>query len=361
MLAAVLSLPSFTHAQRPLDSVLPVRGFCIDVPRPEGVDSFVRFIDEELAPRKVNTLFLLVDYHYQFKTHPELIDSFALSLADAKKIVKACERQHIRIIPQINCLGHQGWEEHPGKLLQAYPQFDETPWVKNPVKYVWPNDDNLYCRSYCPLAPGLHDVLFAVIDELCDAFGSTAFHAGMDEVFYLAESKCPRCGGRDPAVLFADEVTAIHDHLAQKGREMYMWGDRLLDGKTTGLGRWEASYNNTYRAIDLIPKDVIICDWHYDRPDQTAPYFALKGFRVITCPWRISQNGIAQVDDMVRYRDESTPEMKARFLGIVETTWSPTRFFLSGFYGAASAGPPRPHTAWQCFRDVFQRIDSLGN
>lgn len=362
-----IAAPFHSHAQIPgnarakLDSVLPVRGFCIDAPRPSGVDSFVRFIHEELASRKVNTLFLLVDYHYQFKTHPELADSFALSNGDAKKIVKACAQHNIRIIPQINLLGHQGWEQRPGKLLLAYPEFDETPWVKNPEHYVWPNADNLYCRSYCPLHPKLHEVLFAVIDELCDAFESTAFHGGMDEVFYLGESKCPRCAGVDPAVLLAGEVRTIHDHLAQKGRELWIWGDRLLDGKTTGLGIWEASYNNTYRAIDLIPKDVVLCDWHYDRPDKTAVYFALKGFRVVTCPWRVSQFGITQVDDMVGFRNGSTPEMKARFLGIVETTWSPTQVFFNGFYGIGQAKSAREHTAWQCFRDVFQKIDSLGD
>ena len=348
-----------------LDSILPVRGFCIDIPRPAGLDSFLRFINEELAPRKVNTLFLLVDYRYQFKSHPELADSFALSNAEAKRIVAACKKNNIRIIPQINLLGHQGWEEHPGKLLQAYPQFDETPWVKNPGKYVWPNADNLYCRSYCPLYPGIHDILFAVIDELCDAFETTAFHGGMDEVFYLGESKCPRCGGMDPAVLFAGEVRAIYDHLALSHRELWIWGDRLLDGKTTGLGEWEASYNNSYRAIDLIPKDVVICDWHYDRPDKTAVYFAIKGFHVVTCPWRTSSYGVTQVDDMVAFREGSTPEMKTRFLGIVETTWSSTQSFLNGYYGVGQTtgqkGPAREHAAWTCFKDVFQKIDALGN
>ena len=362
-----LGKPFAVSAQAPagagqsLDSIIPVRGFCVGAPRSAGVDSFVRFINEELAPKKVNTLFLLIDYNYQFKSHPELIDSPGLSNADVKKIVRACAQHKIRIIPQINMLGHQGWEEHPGKLLRAYPQFDETPWVKNPEKYVWPNADNLYCRSYCPLYPGIHDVLFAVIDELCDAFESTAFHAGMDEVFYIGESKCPRCGGQDPAVLFAGEVRAIHDHLAQKGRELWIWGDRLIDGKTTGIGEWEASYNNTYRAVDLIPKDVVICDWHYERPDQTAVYFAMKGFRVVTCPWRISQPGIAQVDDIVKFRNSSTPEMKPRFLGIVETTWSSPESFLRGYYGIAPKRPGQTNTAWQCFRDVFQKIDSLGN
>src|ERR1700683_4817875 len=103
-------------AGQSLDSIMPVRGFCIDIPRPSGVDSFVRFIHEELAPRKVNTLFMLVDYHYQFTSHPELTDTPFLSNAEVKKIVRACAEHHIRIIPQINMLGHQGWEEHPGKL-----------------------------------------------------------------------------------------------------------------------------------------------------------------------------------------------------------------------------------------------------
>jgi hypothetical protein len=110
---------------------------------------------------------------------------------------------------------------------------------------------------------------------------------------------------------------------------------------------------------------VVICDWHYERPDQTAVYFAMKGFRVVTCPWRTSQSGVVQVDDMVRFRNVSTPEMKPRFYGIVETTWSPTQAFLNGFYGTL---PKRPEgqgqqrgSAPQCFKDVFQRIDALGN
>ena len=110
-----------------------------------------------------------------------------------------------------------------------------------PEKYEWPNADKLYCKSYCPLHPEVHKVVFDVVDEICDAFETNAFHAGMDEVFYLGEDKCPRCGGRDKAELFANEIRLIRDHLAQKNRRFWIWGDRLIDGKTTGLGMWEAS------------------------------------------------------------------------------------------------------------------------
>jgi hypothetical protein len=355
-------------AQTSSDSLMPVRGFCVDAPGPAGVDSLVTFIEKELAPRKINTLLLLIDYHYRFTSHPELSDSQALSKADVKKIVRACQRNNIRIIPQINLLGHQSWKSDIGKLLKVYPQFDETPWIKMPEAdaYKWPNADDLYCKSYCPLAPGLHEVLFPVIDELCEVFETNIFHAGMDEVFFIGEDKCPRCGGRDKAQLYADEVRAIHDHLAAKGREMWIWGDRLLDGKTTGLGRWEASYNNTYHAIDMIPKDVVICDWHYDRPDKTAVLFAMKGLKVITCPWRKPAVGVTQVQDMVNFREGATPEMKERFLGIMETAWSSSERFLRGFYGIkVGAGANRPanahpqdpnNTAWNCFKAVFDEV-----
>ncbi|MGZ8558659.1 MAG: family 20 glycosylhydrolase, partial [Chitinophagaceae bacterium] len=141
-------------AQNKLDSILPVRGFAIAAPPPYFVDSFTIFIEKELAPRQVNTLILRVDFNYQFVSHPELRDSVALSKEDVKKIVAVCNRNNIRIIPQINLLGHQSWATNTTNLLRRYPEFDETPEVKMPATYKWPNPDSLYCKSYCPLHPG---------------------------------------------------------------------------------------------------------------------------------------------------------------------------------------------------------------
>jgi len=358
IISSIIVLTTATlKAQEKLDSLLPVRGFCIDVPRPAQLDSFVQFIDKELSFRKVNTLILQVEYHYQFETHPELRDSFALSTADVKTIVKVCRKNHIRIIPQINFLGHQSWANHTGKLLQQYPQFDETPYISMPEKYEWPNADKLYCKSYCPLHPELHGVIFEVMDELCDVFESDVFHAGMDEVFYLGEEKCERCSGRDKAELFANEVRKIHDHLLKRGRELWIWGDRLLDGITTGLGEWEASYNNTFRAVDMIPKDVVICDWHYERADKTAIYFAMKGLRVITCSWRHPAIALTQISDMVVFRQQATSEMRGRLLGIMETTWTNTASFLRNFYQEPKT--PDEKTAANCFKIMYAAIGKL--
>ncbi|RPI29288.1 MAG: glycoside hydrolase [Acidobacteria bacterium] len=347
-------------AQGNLDEVMPVRGFCIAAPKAKALDAFIAFIHDELAPRRVNTLILRVDFNYQFESHPELRDADALSKEQAKRIVAACRDHGIRVIPQINLLGHQSWAETLHNLLRVYPDFDETPHVKMPVKHQWPNPDGLYCKSYCPLHPQVHAVVFSLVDEICDVFEADAFHAGMDEVFYIGDDKCPRCSGRDKAELFAGEVRSIRDHLALKGRILWIWGDRLLDGKTTGLGIWEASYNNTHRAIDMIPKDVMICDWHYERPDQTAVYFAMKGFKVVTCPWRNSKNAVLQVRDMAKFRQSATKEMKERFQGMVQTVWSAADRFLENEY-KGQASEPRENS-WDCFKamslEILQLIDA---
>ena len=65
----------------------------------------------------------------------------------------------------ITLLGHQSWHSDLEGLLRVYPEFDETPHVKMPENYVWPNDDGLYCKSYCPLHPDVHKIVFELIDE----------------------------------------------------------------------------------------------------------------------------------------------------------------------------------------------------
>ncbi|QHV93697.1 family 20 glycosylhydrolase [Spirosoma endbachense] len=346
-------------AQSKLDSLLPVRGFCIAAPQPKQLDTFIKFIDEELAPRQVNTLILRVDFNYQFDSHPELSDSIALSKREVKKLVKVCQKNNIRLIPQINLLGHQSWASTTHNLLRVYPDFDETPHVKMPDKYVWPNADGLYCKSYCPLHPGVHKVVFELVDEICDVFEADAFHAGMDEVFFIGDDKCPRCSGRDKAELFAGEVTEIRNHLAKTNRKLWMWGDRLIDGKTTGIGMWEGSFNNTYRAIDLIPKDVMICDWHYERPDLTAVYFATKGLSVITCPWRKPDFAVTQTQDMVKFRKSVTPLMKERFQGMMQTVWSGAGPFLDEFYGVKVNTDAGDNTQANCFKALYNEIKRL--
>lgn len=351
-----LLILSITFSQQPQQKPagdFPIRAMAIAVPPAAQIDSFVTFINNELAPRGINSLLLRVDYHYQFKSHPELVDSGALSAADVNKIVTACKQHNIQLVPQINLFGHQSWAGKIGKLLEVYPQFDETPWIPIPANYKWPNADSLYCKSYCPQHPDVHKIVFELVDEICDVFQTSAFHAGMDEIFYIGMDKCPRCSGKNKAELFANEVNKVRDHLAEKGRTLYIWADRLIDGYATGIGGWEASFNYTWPAIQLIKKDVVMCDWHYERPDKTAAYFATHGFKVITCTWNRPAVAIEQHKDMQKFYAESTPEMSANFLGMMQTVWTgPSRFYYE-YYNTGNDTARR--SSGKAFRDGFPK------
>jgi hypothetical protein len=319
-----------------------IKGLCLAAPSKADVDEFVSLVDTKLAPSGLNTLVLRIDYGYEYESRPELRGENPLSKADIKKIVQICKKHAIRLIPQINLFGHQSWHSKAEKLLEVYPEFDETPKIKLPEEYKWPNPDGLYCKSYCPLHPDVHGVVFQLVDEITEVCETDAFHAGLDEVFYIAHPQCPRCNGHDPAVLFAGEVTKIRNHLAASGKELWIWGDRLIDGKATGIGLWEGSYNNTHQAIDLIPKDVMICDWHYERADPTPVLFASKGLSVIACPWRKSEVALAQVEMLKMLRNNATKDMKPRYAGIMHTYWSGARGFMDGMFDKTEKGKSDP-------------------
>lgn len=343
---ALLLLASATPL-RPAEP-LPVRAIHLMAPKPADVPVLVRFLREAAPKESLNTLVLEVNYRFQYRKRPEVIDANPLSREDVASIVAAAKQAGVRLIPMINLLGHQSWAKTTFGLLRSHPEFDETP-----KKY--PNNEGIYCRSYCPLHPELRPVLFDLIDELMEVFGADTFHAGMDEVFILADENCPRCRGRLPADLFAGEVIALRDHLAKSGRKLWIWGDRLLDGAASGAGKWEASFNGTWTAIDRIPRDVLICDWHYEKAVPGAAFFAMYGFNVISSPWRKPEVALAQIDAMRSMRAQANPAIASRMQGLMQTTWGDSGDFIRAWFGQP-ARSAQLNEAVQCFRAAFQRL-----
>jgi hypothetical protein len=137
------------------------------------------------------------------------------------------------------------------------------------------------------------------MDELIDAFRANAVHVGMDEVFLLGSDLSLSTKGKDPSMLFAKAVNDIHGHLVrQRHVEMLMWADRLIDGKTNAFGEWESSMNGTAAAIDMIPKDIIVCPWHYELRETypSIPMFLNKGFRVLPAGWNKLEAATALIE-----------------------------------------------------------------
>jgi hypothetical protein len=292
-----------------------------------------RAISEKLAPLGVNVVILEVNYDFDFRAHPELRSGErALKVDDARDLAETCRKHNVRLIPMLNCLGHQSWARTTAPLLAKHPEFDETPAV--------PTDNKgIYCRSWCPLHPDVNKFVFDSIDELIDAFGADAFHVGMDEVFLLADPACPRCKGKDPSELFAKCVNDLHRHVVEERKlTMLMWADRLLDDKKFGYGKWEASRNGTAAAINRIPKDIILCDWHYETRANGYPsvaYFQEQGFRVLPSTWHNKEAALAMLREA---RAGATPRM----IGHLCTTWGGAQAICRVLLDEQPPEPPKP-------------------
>jgi len=234
-----------------------------------------------LAEKGINVIVLEVDYHLEFESHPELRSETCITKAGAKKFAALCREHDIRLVPQFQCLGHQSWAKNTFPLLTVYPELDLTPGA-------FPNNEGLYCREWDVLNPRVNELAFDLMDEIIDAFEVDAFHVGMDEIFLLGSEQSPSTKGKDPAVLFAKAVNDMYGHLVKKRHvEMLMWADRFIDGNVYDFGKWEASVNGIAPSIDMVPKDIIMCPWHYNKRESypSIPMFLEKGFRVLPASW----------------------------------------------------------------------------
>jgi hypothetical protein len=265
----------------------------------------------KLAALGVNVLILEVDYNFAFQSHPELRASKnGITAAGAGRLAALCKKHGVRLIPGFQCLGHQSWQGQTFPLLTAYPKLDLTPGA-------FPNNQGIYCREWDPLNPEVNKIVFPLLDEILEAFHADALHVGMDEVFLIGSDQSPSTKGKDRARVFAKAVTDLHQHLVKERRvDMLMWADRLFDADKFHWGEWEASKVGTAGALDLIPKDITLCPWHYEKMPSypSIPLFLDKGFRVLPASWK-------KVDASRALIDYSLKQDSPRMLGHLFTTW----------------------------------------
>ena len=176
-----------------------------------------------------------------------------------------------------------------------------------------------------------------LFDELIEAFQPKYFHVGMDEVMLFPDATTPHYNGESPAEVFAKAANDYHDYLVkQKGLTMLMWGDRLIDRSKIRYNWMESSSNGTAPAIDMIPKDIIVCDWHYNRmPDYPSiGFFQEKGFRVWPATWKSPSAAMALLDSAKRQAQGD------RMLGYMCTTWCDPGDFARAILGESENDEP---------------------
>ena len=250
---------------------------------------------ETLAKLKYNYVLFEVNDNFRYESHPEIGRDTAPTKQELRDLVAHCRALGLEVIPQVQVYGHFNWVlNKPGWQDLAEQPADEASarWG------LW--NANIRDPRYYPL-------VFDLYQEVIDVFQPQVFHIGHDEITFRPIGVNPATKDSTPAELIAEEITKLHDWLKERGLETMMWGDQLLKEQHGGPP------HNTWTAVDDLPKDIIINDWHYAPWTEFPSLAFLKdhGYRVLASGWWDPLN-------MMNFSDGAVQQ---QVLGFSGTSW----------------------------------------
>lgn len=263
---------------------------------------------EHMAEAGLTHLVIEVEKGLHYASHPRVSADWAMSKQTLGEILRNARSHGIACVPLLPSLAHAAY------LVAAYPEIAET-------------DQG---GVSCPRHPKTYEVVRDLTTELLDLFEPTLFHIGHDELltsFRRDERRsvmqCPRCRGDNPAQWFLDDIRTWHDFLAQRGVGTMMWADMLMDPDS--FRHVPTSYASVYggppdhfeRAIEHLPRDIVLCDWHYAplREYPSLRYIQDQGFDVLGCP--------NFHDSSFLFTHYAQCTRTPRLLGMMGTDWTP--------------------------------------
>jgi hypothetical protein len=284
------------------------QGQIIDWPDHEirGLHFVQRSIDPHLVKKQIidpgryghfNTLILSLADGILIPSMRGIASDKAWTREELSDVVKYAKENGLEVVPEIRLLTHQE------KLLKnAYPEL-------------------MFNRStYDPRKEETYAVVLPIIDEIINLIQPRAVHIGHDEVAGYDErsrKKWLREGEEIlPPELFLRDVERIHEHLNSRGVETWMWGDMLIaPEEIPRLKRLHGSHG--YSALRTrIPKDIVICDWHYHKRASEFPsalIFIRQGHLVLGATY--------EHDDNIRNFSRYMAKLPKGSIGMIATTW----------------------------------------
>lgn len=272
-----------------------LRGFHMGLPHVSQFDFARRLFRYVLLPMRYNLLVVEFAGGMRFDKHPKIAEKWLEAINNFKEGKQPAlphsnmvsgqsvlEKDEVRlflsyarelgleIVPEVQSLGHVQF------LTYAYPELaeiDPDSKYSDDERREDPRPSVFYDHCYCPSLPRSLEVIKDLFDEIIEVARPERYvHIGHDEVYHIGV--CPRCKGKDPSDILADHVNEIYKHVTKKGYKVMMWADMLHSPPTR---KYE-----TYRAIDKIPKDIILLDfvWYFNMDRDIEDELIGHGFNV---------------------------------------------------------------------------------
>ncbi|MCS7265137.1 MAG: beta-N-acetylhexosaminidase [Armatimonadetes bacterium] len=317
-----------------------------------------RLIERVFAPLKFNKIVMQVD-HIKWERYPEIWQPWSLPKESVKELLSKAEANNIETIPLLPTLSH--CEYLFGSLAGGPPKVNAEIAEDPTTAYL-----------YCPNLEQTYRIVFGLLDELLELFKPRWVHIGHDEVLSRGRfASCIRCRSFQPHILFAEDVKRLYRFLKERGVGVMMWGDMLLRANEAFDAAHGGEPHNFWLARKLIPKDVVIVDWHY-QPAPRYPsvrVFKQEGFEVIGATWR-NQRTIFEFSKVAK--EEGA-------LGMLQTTWTgfgnnrnalrdfPDQFSAyivaaEQFWNTLGSSLSRDYSAWAIFETLWRSptIQTMG-
>ena len=206
--------------------------------------------------------------------HTDNGEGDVLTQDEVRGLVAYAKSRGLTVYPEVPTLSHCDY------LVMAHPEIRER------------EADSEYPDTYCPNHPDTYPLVFDVLEEIVDVFQPELVNIGHDEYYTMA--LCPRCKGKKPHDIFADDVKKIHGWLKERGIKTCMWGEKLLP-VVTAKGRPVGGAGNaalhtpeqtiyipeTYYCQYLLPRDILMFNWYYSFGLQTDFTYHTHGYDMI--------------------------------------------------------------------------------
>lgn len=226
------------------------------------------------AENGFNVVILAFSDGVRFSTYPAKVRKDAWDVSDLQGVIAYAKKKGFLVVPEIKFTTHQ---EKFLKVGNADLMFNSV--------------------TANPISERVRAIQLAHINEVIEVVGAHAIHIGHDEVAGFSKASRKKWLESDeptlPAELFEESVKWLHKELTTRGIEVWMWGDMLV-APDEFPGMYERhlhglppGYGKPLR--DRLPKDIVICDWHYFDEQAEFPTVSVlrkEGFRVLGSTWK---------------------------------------------------------------------------
>lgn len=218
------------------------RGISDDISR--GQVSTVRefqAIIRQLAFYKKNLYQPYIEDMFVFDINPNIGRGRGpITKIEMAMLVEEARRHHVTLVPVFEALGHQD-------RLLSLPENRRYAEIQDTAETPW---------SFSPVLPEAREFVEVLIDEMAAATPSAPFfHIGGDESWDVGKGTAKeRVAEVGVGRVHAEFFSALADHVRLRhGRRTLLYADMLLRHP---------------EALEYLPKDAILVDWHYSVADD---------------------------------------------------------------------------------------------